>query len=437
MSELLAGYAEVDYTPRLGLPLRGQQRTRLAERVHDPLTANAAALRSGDETVVMVSVDICFLPSDFAKEVQSRFGERTGIAGERLLVHATHSHVAPVAMTYHWGEAAPDFVEKLREDVVGVAVEAVGKLEPVTAFSGMGELEHLGWNRRGMFADGSSAMHTDCRKPGFIGSEGPRDPHFGVLFTRNVRGAITGVIASFSTHPNSVENETYYSADIPGEFRRQLKSLLGPQVTVAYLTGPAGNVSPRVLEPWSPDQPWMGEEGLKRSGLYMAGEAAKIIASATEPIADPVLRFEHAELAVPVRPFPEEGERCYPSFWTDESRDYYMGHKADWPRRMREESPVEVRLNVVRVGDTVICTNPCELFVEFGLAIRDASPARVTIIGQLFDGYVGYCPTPLAFTRGGYETWPCQTSLLAPEAGDRIVEATRALLRSAYGGERQ
>jgi hypothetical protein len=38
----------------------------------------------------------------------------------------------------------------------------------------------------------------------------------------------------------------------------------------------------------------------------------------------------------------------------------------------------------------------------------------------------------LAFSRGGYETWPAPTSQLPPEAGAQIVEATIALLGSAF-----
>src|SRR5436305_6434477 len=99
---------------------------------------------------------------------------------------------------------------------------------------------------------------------------------------------------------------------------------------------------------------------------------------------------------------------------------------------MAEESPVPVRLTVVRVGEAAVCANPAELFVEYGLAIRQASPARVTMISELTDGYAGYVPTRLAFTRGGYETWPAPTSQLVPEAGDAIVSATQDLLAAAF-----
>ena len=84
------------------------------------------------------------------------------------------------------------------------------------------------------------------------------------------------------------------------------------------------------------------------------------------------------------------------------------------------------------LGDAVICTNPAEFYVEHGIAIKDASPAKVTLISQLTDGYVGYVPIAEAFPRGGYSTWPAVTSLLAPEAGGIIVETTRQLLQQVF-----
>lgn len=99
---------------------------------------------------------------------------------------------------------------------------------------------------------------------------------------------------------------------------------------------------------------------------------------------------------------------------------------------MRDESPAEATVNVARIGDTVIRTNPAELFVELGLQVREASEVRVTIISELTDGDVGYVPTEYALTRGGYEAYPARSSMLTKGAGDRIVEWTRDLPKSVF-----
>jgi len=428
MTDFLAGFAEVDYTPAPGQALTGQHHVRIAERTRDPLLANAVALRQADETVVMVSVDICFLPSELTAEVQQSFANATGVPAERLLLHATHSHVAPATVDKFFGDCDPAFVESLKKDIQRAAEAALARLEPVTAFSGLGQLDHLNWNRRSMYSDGSSVMHGSGDKPGYLGNEGARDPNVGVIFFRNSESRITGVIANFGTHPNCVENACYYSADIPGEVRRLLKSMLGADTGVVYLTGAAGNVAPIIHDPGQVDQPWMGEEGLERAGLLLAGEISKVIAQAIEPIESPTLSAKHATVPIPIRPYPIPGERAYPNSWGGDSEKFFREAEADWPRKIAEESPVDVRLNVVRIGDTVICTNPAELFSDFALLIRKASPARVTLISQLTDGYCGYIPTRLAYTRGGYETWASPTSKLSKDAGVTIVAATTKLL---------
>lgn len=426
-----AGFADIEYTPEPGLELQGQQFRRVAEYARDPLCACAAAFRQGDETVVQVAVDSGVFPANLVARAQQGFVERTGLPGRRLLVSATHSHVAPYTITSYWGSPDPAYLDRLVGAVVEAAVKALERLEPVNVFRAASRVDHLGWNRRTMFADGTSQMHGNAGRPDFIGVEGPRDTTLSVLYTRGESGAITGALVNFATHPNCVEQGCYYSADLPGEIRRLLKLWLGADVGVLYLTGAAGNVTPLIRDYYVEKQPWMGEEGLWRSGLYLAGEAAKLIAAPSEPV-EPVLKVAQSELSIPLRPWPAEGSRNFPSYWSDESRKYYEKLREDWPRRLREESPAEVRLSVVRIGDAVICTNPAELFVEFGLAIREASPAEVTIIAELTDGHIGYIPTKLAFERGGYETWPAGTSKMAPETGEMIVDATQKLLQEVF-----
>ena len=434
-SAFKCGAAAVEYTPAPGLTLLGQMYERIATRKRDPLTANAVAFRQGRETVVLVAVDICLLHEPFVRQTQQLFAKRTGLPAGKLLLHATHTHVAPTVFDLLTAKANRGFVARIQRAILDAAARAVRDLDPVAVFSGTGQMDHMGWNRRAMFRDGSSRMYSDSETPGYIGLEGPRDPALPVLFARNASGAIKVVVVNFATHPNCLENESFYSADLPGEVRRQLKALLGPEVVVVYLTGAGGNVAPSILDPLEADQPWRGEAGVRRSGLYLAGEAAKVIAAATRSMQAPVLRVLQTKLQIPIRPWPKSGASNDPFPWLKgrpDTRRYYDAAKAGWPERTAKHNPVPVMVNVIRVGDTAFCTNPSEFFVEHGLAIRKRSPARVTFISELTDGYCGYVPTKKAFTRGGYETWPAPTSQLAPMAGPKIVADTGKLLRKAF-----
>ena len=430
------GFAASDFTPAPRLSLLGQMHERFATHARDPLTANAVAMRQAALTVVLVSVDVALLPDEFVNAVQMDFERVTGLPGRHLLLHSTHTHVAPITVKLIKGDPDPDFMESLKNSILGAASRALARMEPAQLFCGTGHLDHMGWNRRAMFANGTSQMYGNSEQPGFIGMEGPRDPALPMLCARDGAGNVLGVLLNFSTHPNSIEGESVYSADVPGAARAVLRQVLGEEIGIVYFTGAAGNTAPSLLDPLAPDQPWRGEAGLRRSGQYLGAEAAKTMAAAIEPMVSPKLKLLQRIIEVPLRDWPREGEPSYPPSLLGEPQggrtDYYREAQETWPRYRADNNPWQLRINVLRIGDAALCFNPGELFVEFGLEMRAASPGRITFINQLTDGYAGYIPTPLAFSRGGYETWCAPSSRLAPEAGDAIVAATIELLRAVF-----
>ena len=426
------GTAWADITPSKPIHIAGQLHERLGEHAHDPLTVNAAAFDDGATRAVVVSCDLVCLSTAFVSEVQSCCEKRFGVPASAVIVACTHTHTAPCTRTNLPGGTDPEFMGKLHESVVGAVGRALDDLEEVTLYAGVGWLEQLGFNRRGLHADGSSDMYHGSWNEDFAGLEGPRDGEVPVIFARKTNGDLKAVIPSFATHPTSFENESFYSADLVGAVRSFLRHNLGEDLGVIYLTGAAGDTAPLQLEDNEQRaRPWYGEDGWKRCGLYLGGEILKIIAATTEPMSDPVLRLEQAVARIPMRPYPESFDPEKLSW----GKEYFTRARDDWARMLREESPVDVRLNVLRLGDAAICTNPAELYVEHGLAIKRGSPARLTLIAQLADGYVGYVPTRDAFGRGGYSVWPAYTSKLAVDAGETIVESTSVLLRKAFGDD--
>ena len=427
-SPLLIGFGEVEFTPQPGLELQGQMYQRIATGARDPLVACAVALHQEEETAVLVTADVCMLPTAFVKQVQQAWQDRTALSARSLLIHATHTHDAPAAWNGLNTAVDHDFLDALKTAILESAYTALTHLEKCDLFAGNGHLEQMGWNRRAMMSDGSSKMYGHSEMPGFVGLEGPRDPVLPVLFARNRDGDITGIVTGFATHPNAIESAEVYSADIPGAVRRELKKLFGEHVGVLYLTAAAGNTSPSILNPLDTSQPWRGEAGLKRSGLYVCGEVAKVIACSMVPMVAPKLRLLRSTLEIPLRDWPQPGEPSSPPL----DNPYYAQSKDQWVEHLHHSSPQETRINLLRIGDVVVCTNPAELFVEFSLEIRASSPAKVTFMSELTDGYVGYAPTPLAFSRGGYETWCAPTSQLDASAGDQIMQETTRLLQIAF-----
>lgn len=427
---MLTGTAWVDITPDRPLPLLGQMHVRLGQRTRDPLTVNAVVFAESDQRLALVSIDVCLLPDGLVRRLQQACSAATGLPPTAIILAATHTHVAPCTTNDLVGEADGAFLQNLEQAIVTAVQHALADLEPATLYAGRGYLDQMGWNRRGMRRDGSCHMYWGSWKEDFVGLEGPRDGEVGVIWATNVAGQVKVVIPSFATHPNCVEGESYYSADLPGQVRQVLRATLGEAVGVVYLTGAAANTAPSIMEQNSKnEQPWRGESGLVRSGRYLGGEILKVIAGQTSPMVEPALRHEQTELQLPMRDWDSWADL---SEFGDAMRVYFEASRTDWPRLLREDNPVPVRLHVVRVGDAVICCNPAELYVEFGLAIKQRSPAQVTLIAELSDGWCGYVPTPEAIRHGGYSAASNRYTRLIPEAGWIMTETTHQLLHRVF-----
>jgi hypothetical protein len=108
--------------------------------------------------------------------------------------------------------------------------------------------------------------------------------------------------------------------------------------------------------------------------------------------------------------------------WHQNTIDRYQ-HQGD-------DSTYTMELHALRLGDVAICTNPFELFTEFGIRIKARSRALQTFVIQL-TGVVGmYVPTAEAVRGGGYSA-EINSNLVGPAGGqvlvDRTVEAINAL----------
>ncbi len=69
---------------------------------------------------------------------------------------------------------------------------------------------------------------------------------------------------------------------------------------------------------------------------------------------------------------------------------------------------------------------PGEVFVDLGLAIKQASPFPNTMVIELCQDAPGYIPTEKAFKEGSYET---VNSRIAPGGGEKITQVAIRLLK--------
>ncbi|MBI3469199.1 MAG: hypothetical protein HY000_39855 [Planctomycetes bacterium] len=95
--------------------------------------------------------------------------------------------------------------------------------------------------------------------------------------------------------------------------------------------------------------------------------------------------------------------------------------------QMLEGATLPMEVQVFRLSnDVAIVGLPGEIFVELGLAIKQASPFKTTLVIELCNDAPGYVPTRKAFAEGSYET---VNSRVQTGGGEMLVEAAGRLLK--------
>jgi len=90
--------------------------------------------------------------------------------------------------------------------------------------------------------------------------------------------------------------------------------------------------------------------------------------------------------------------------------------------------PVEI--HVVRIGDLVVCSNPFELYCEYGIRIKARSKATQTFILQM-SGFGSYLPTARAQAAGSYSAIP-KSNVIGPEGGQVLVDKTVEIINQLW-----
>ena len=94
---------------------------------------------------------------------------------------------------------------------------------------------------------------------------------------------------------------------------------------------------------------------------------------------------------------------------------------------MRKADSIPLEVHAYRLGPEVaIVTLPGEVFVEIGLAIKNASPFETTLVIELANDAPGYIPTRQAFAEGSYET---VNSRVEPGQGEKMAARALRLLK--------
>lgn len=462
-TSLLVGAASVDITPAGPVALQGQFNLRIARTIETPLTANAVTLeaRAGEKSLdaaVMVSCDLISIPDVVLHSVREEIRKRLPELGaDKIILNGTHTHTAPVmeAGRYELPKEGVMPVEAYRAFLVERLAEVIAKAwtsrGPGSVTWGLGHAM-VAYNRRAVYVDGSAVMYGRTDVPTFRGLEGYEDHDVGTLFFWNKDGRLICIGVNVSCPSQVVESRATINADFWHPVREALRRQYGPEVCILGWTGAAGDQSPRPIHRKAAEERMMRLRGLEPTeelarritrAVDEAYEAVKNDRHADGPLIHRVetvqlpmrlvTEAEYAEAKVACRQVadeiakdPKAADRLHRRMkWYEATVQRFESQK-DNPNPTHE-----TELHVLRIGDAVICTNPFELFTDYGVQIKARSKAVQTFVIQLAGGG-SYLPTERAVRGGGYSA-VVHSNKVGPEGGQMLVDRTVEAISALFG----
>ena len=438
--ELRVGAAAVDITPPVGIPMAGYYATRLAEGTHDQLHAKAMVFEQDGAKAAVVAVDLVTIGRATVEEARRIIARTTGVPAAAVMISATHSHTGPLLSGMSERNAVyggdMDIAKNYTRSLAGKVAEAVklaeAALAPATLSAGTGREDTLPHNRRYFMKDGKVGWNPGKLNPNIVQPAGPTDPAVPVVYAETNDGRPIATYVNYAMHLDTVGG-MQFSSDYAFPLSRILGAVKSPTMVTLFTIGCAGNIN---HVDFSIKDPQKGPVEAERIGTLLAAEVLKTYRRLT-PVASAAPRVRQAIVKLPLPPLaPGDVEKAR-AFATR------IGSKADpkflekvWAFTVldtygRNGQPLEVEVQVISLGrDLAWVSLPGEIFVELGLAIKEASPFKHTIIAELANGSIGYIPTKRAFAEGNYEPVSARCGV---GSGEMLVDAALRLLKDLHG----
>ena len=442
---LALGFAEVNYTPSVGLDMVGNYRgdDYASRGIHDSLYAKAivAEGKGGKKTAIM-AVDICFVDQEATEYLRAYVADNSDLKAEHILIHATHTHSGPKCQL-----DAPQAKNYLSEAADAI-IRANQQLKPTRLLAGRTREDRVSHNRRLKAVDGTTHMVWETFEEGFIEEAlGTIDPEM-ITISFEQEGEVTGSLINFGCHPTTLTgNNWLFSADYPGYIAESVKKVKGENFGSMFLNGACGNVTQVDHVAGFIDT----YQECQRIG-YILGIAALEAINKSVPLKDDNTVNISSE-RVPLKKMTITDQQFA---WAEEvmervAREGMPPLQPDGiPNEVYAEKWVEMyqvqdeydslEVQVIQIGEFALVGLPGEMFNEFGVYIKENSPFQNTMVVGLANAAAGYFPTEISFTQGpagfkpmitGYETTP-GTTYYDIGAGELLAESAVRQLKQLF-----
>ncbi len=457
-ADMEIGFARVDITPPMGIPMRGHPFDFYAKGVESNLYANAMCIGDGDTRILIVSCDVAGISNEMAARICRKIETDLGVPASNVMVCTTHTHSGPTTSPSGGNDLINGYCEKLENGTIAALKQAYENRRSGKLTVGYGELPGVGFNRRFIMSDRTIQTHPLKLDPHIVGPEGPDSKDLFVFCGFDEAGKPIGMAINFTCHATVMErrNENI-SADYPGKVVDFVNNKLGPGAVSLFMQGTSGNICQ--VNPRDGTHKEVGLEWTKVMGRKIGTKALDVIESDSVEAAGPLRAISKdielalrqvdpvlAKWALNYKEAPE-GNPVLSDYGAEKLDEIELPMMALnnlfetpwWSNRYvrtvrsyarNNARTAEITVKVFAQDNWALVSLPGEFFIEFGNAIRERSPFEKTVVVGYANGTNGYIPTRKAFSRGGgYET-NVGTSRFTPDAGYLVVDAVIEMLQA-------
>ena len=426
---MLRGAAvEFDITPPVGAKLAGYaSRTEESVGIHDPLMGQVLMLESTNHALVIVSLDLIAVSTEFTGRLRKILLEELKIDPKNVMIACAHTHSGPegflTTLPFLREQPNPLLEEITLQKIVGGVKWANKLLQPVQLLSGNDWGAGIGLNRNDPV-------------------QGSVDQQLSVLRVDDESHHPIAILFNYGCHPTVMGGDNYLiSADFPGAARNFLKKAY-PDTKFLFCNGGSGDVSTR----FSRREASFGE--VERLGQLVAASVLKATHTA-QVCQNQHLASKSTQLDLPVKEFPDES--LVKQSISESKETLEMMQKQGEPQgELRKlitkiegaeiqlflahsfgaQKTVSIELQAFTIGDYRIFSIPGEPFSKTVIDIKEYFTPQPVMVISYSNGYAGYLPE---HERGESSTYEDFVSPYTSEAAKLIKTTIFSQLADNYG----
>ena len=441
------GFGAGDITPNWDCSLQGygNDATRIyTGSIKTYIYIHCVAITDAEgETALIMSIDAG--GGGFEKYIRPKIEQTFGIPKDNIILSAIHQHSTP--------SGGDQYVKLLEDKAVEAVQQALDDQAPAKMYFNRVETYAMNFVRNYVCADGSIyGPNYGSAESGIVGYESEADPEMRLIkFEREGKKPI--IMVNFQCHPHmgSSSSDTSIHGDWPAIMREQVAEKLDAHCM--YLSGAGGNMNSS-----SSIKEDVVSADFKDHGRRAANYVIKAEDSYVEATLDDVKSIkatneyenDHSmdhllSIAMPLHNMRSTDFEAAKKEVLKYPEIHSIFHASAIVNKAKAGPTQKLTIGAISIGDAVFTYHPYEMFDTNGKELREGTvgnenylpeeqmenPFEMTFVCTLANGHLGYVPSQLGYTNGGYST---DITDLAPGSGERLVGDYLELLQQLKNG---